>query len=322
MASLLPSDVAIPTPIADTITAMITEKSGFLASAASGADLDAGAQMGGNFYTRGRYNEDTTADEVIDGSASTPGNVGSHADISPILRRKRARGIVDGTEAAMGQMLSGGTPDQQVIDQAAAYWARRIDAAMVSCLTAWFDASGCLYSTHLHSVCESGKVIPLSFSALVDGSTKVGDNLSELAAMVTHSKTWGNILKAEAARCTYVPMGGVMVPFYDGKRVILSDNVPTSGSGSSKKYLTILLRPGALFLAVQKAMREIVEINATVPETRITQTLHFAVGGTGIKWNVTDTNPTNTTLATANKWAKATSVDKAIGIVAVESNAN
>ena len=69
-------------------------------------------------------------------------------------------------------------------------------------------------------------------------------------------------------------------------------------------------------------MREIVEINATVPEVRITQTLHFACVAHGMKWNVTTVNPANTDLATATNWAKATSVDKEIGIVALETNAS
>lgn len=323
MASLLPSDVVLPAPVADTITAFIASKSGFLSSAAAGADLDAGAQLGGHFFSKGRWKEDTAADEVIDGSASTPGNVGSTADIAPVLRRKRVRAIVDGVDAAMGALLSQ-SPSDEVMAQAGAYWARRIDETFVQTLTGLFDASaGVLRTTHRKSVAvTTGTPVAATFNYMVDAGTLLGDNFSDLAIAVMHSKIWADLRKEVGAKATYVAIGNVMVPFYDGLRVVLSDNVPTSGSSTFKKYTTILLRPGALYLAVQQAMREIVEINATVPETRITQTLHFAAAAHGIKWNVTTTNPANTDLATATNWAKATAVDKEIGIVALETNAS
>lgn len=324
MASLLPANVVLPTPVADTITAFIAQKSGFLASAAAGANFDSGAQMGGAFFTLSRFNEDTTADEVIDGSASTPGSVGTFGDVAPILRRKRVRGIVDGTEAAMGGALLSQNPSDEVMMQAGAYWARRIDEAFVQTLTGLFDSSaGVLRTTHRKAVGNaSGTVVPASYNYMVDAGTLLGDNFADLAIAVMHSKVWGDLRKEVGAKATYVAIGNQMVPFYDGLRVVLSDNVPTSGSGTFKKYTTILLRPGALYLAVQQAMKEIVEINATIPEVRITQTCHFACVAHGIKWNVPTANPANTDLATATNWAKASSVDKEIGIVALETNAS
>lgn len=323
MASLLPSDQVLPSPVADAIAAIITSRSAFTSSAAAGADLDAGAKMGGNFYSRGRWNLDSTASEKIDGSASTPGKVNDYADIAPICRRKRVRGIVDGVEAAMGGMLSV-NPTQAILDQTGTYWAKEIDNSLVSALKAFFDASsGPLLPTHCNAIATtSGAVKVATFADLVDTATLLGDNLTDLAVMVCHAKVWANLRKEAGAKVTYNPIGNAMVPYYDGLRVLLSDSVPTSGSSTYKKYWTILLRPGALFVAVQQAMREIVEINATVPETRITQTLHYAPGATGMKWNVTDANPADTLIDDYGSWAKATAVDKEIGMVALISNAS
>lgn len=322
MASLLPSDVQLPLPVANTITSLITFKSAFIASAAAGTDLDAGAQMGGNYFTRGRYNFDSVAAEVIDGSASTPGHVGSYGDIAPILRRKRVRGTVDGTEAAMGNMLSI-NPSQELMNQSATYWAKQIDDVFVAMLTSFFDNStGALKDTHRSAIgVASGSAVPISFNSSVDAGTLLGDNFTDLAVLVVHSKVWANLCKEVGAKATYIAIGSTMVPFYDGKRVVISDQVPTTSTGAFEKYTSIMLRPGALFVAVQQAMREIIEINATVPEVRIAQTLHFATGATGMKY-VGAANPANTVVDDAGSWQKATAVDKEIGIVALVTNAN
>lgn len=322
MASLLPSNVAVPAPIADAIAAYITQKSAFTASAAAGANFNSGAQMGGDFFALSRWNEDTTAAEKIDGSASTPGNVANYKDVAPVLRRKRVRGIVDGVDAVLGQQISV-NPTEAVLSQAAAYWAREIDNSFVQTLTGLFDSSaGVLRSTHRSAVgVASGTAVPASFSAIVDACTLLGDNFNDLAILICHSKVWANLQKETGSKANWIPIGNDLVPYYAGLRVILSDFVPTSGSGTFKKYTSIMLRPSALYLAVQQEMREIVEINATVPEVRLTQTMHWAALAHGIKWNVATTNPADSDLYTATNWAKATSVDKEIGIVALETNA-
>jgi hypothetical protein len=309
--------------VADTIAALITSKSAFMASAAAGADLDAGAKLGGDFYSKGSWKEDTAADEVIDGSASTPGNVGSYAAIAPVLRRKRVRAVVDGVEAAMGSMLSV-APTAELMNQAATYWAKRVDNVFISEITALFDASaGVLRTTHkLAKAATSGSVVKADFSSLIDAGNLLGDNSFDLSIGIVHSKVMGDLRKEAAQKANYVMFGGRPAMVIDGMIYLQSDDVPTSGSGTYKKYTSIMLRPGALWLAVQQQMREIVEINATVPETRITQTLHFACAIQGIKFTHTSAALTNAQLATATYWDKAAPVDKAIGIVALETNAS
>lgn len=323
MASLLPADVILPVPVADTVSALIVSKSAFMQSAASGADLNAGAMLGGNYYSKSNWKEDTTASEVIDGSASTPGNVGSYASIAPVLRRKRVRGIVDGVEAAMGSLLSQ-SPSDEVMAQAATYWAKQIDLVFISELTGCYMSGGCLATTHkLSKAATSGAIVPASFSLLIDTGVLLGDNSFDLSIGIAHSKVLADLRKEAGAKANYMVFGDRPAMVVDGIIYLADDDVPTSGSGTYKKYTTILVRPGALWLAVQQNMREIVEINATVPETRITQTMHFACAIQGIKYVHTSTNVTNATLAgTAAYWEKAAPVDKQIGVVALETNAS
>lgn len=323
MSSLLPSDVILPVPVADTITALITSKSAFMASAASGADLDAGARLGGDFYSKANWKEDTTADEIIDGSSSTPGNVGAYAAIAPVLRRKRVRAVVDGVEAAMGSMLSV-APTQELMNQAATYWAKRIDNVFISELTALFDASsGVLRTTHkLSKGVTSGSIVKADFASLIDAGNLLGDNSFDLSIGIVHSKVMGDLRKEAAQKANYVMFGGRPAMVIDGMIYLQDDDVPTSGSGTYKKYTSIMLRPGALWLALQQQMREIVEIDAKVPETVITQTMHFACAIQGIKFVHTSAALTNAQLATASYWQKSAPVDKQIGVVALETNAS
>lgn len=321
MASLLPSNVAVPAPIADTLMAMITQRSAFTASAAAAANLDAGARLGGTTFQLGRWKEDTTAAEVIDGSASTPGNVGSYADIGPILRRKRPRGIVDGVDAVLGELVSV-SPSQAILAQAADYWAQQIDNSFVQSLTAMFDSSsGALRTTHRSSVAvASGTPVPLSYGNIVDAATLVGDNSTDLKIVIAHAKQVANLKKEAGAKPVNKLLGDRAILEINDMIILTSDFVPTSGSGTFKKYTAVMIRPGALYLAIQQAMREIVEINATVPEVRITQTLHWAPLVRGMAYGGA-ANPSDVTLATPGSWAKATSVDKEIGVVALETNA-
>ena len=325
MASLLPTDVPISAPIEEWLPAMLTERSAFVATGAAGFDSTRTTEMGGNFITVPRITQDVTADEKVDGSSSTPSNVGAVADVVPIVIRKRVRAFTHAAQNVLGT-LNGAKLGDAIVSQTADYWARRLDAAMVSVLTGLFDgSSGCLRTTHRTSIAAgSGTAVGASYGALVDAATKLGDNFDEIEIIVAHSKVVAELMKARAAKSdfdAFQTFGANRYRVYDGKILVPWDSVPTSGSGTFQKYTTLLVRRGALYFAWQTRLREIIQENAYIPEYVYTQVGSFAPAARGTKWAVTDVNPTNAVLADPTHWEKSGAPDKEIGVVALETNA-
>lgn len=327
MASLLPTGVPVPVPVGDALAALITNNSAFAMIGAANPSAQASANMGGDFVTAPRWNQDTTASEKVDGSSSTPGSVGAYGEVFPIARRKRVRGIVSTVPDVLGLANANGA-EQALMDQTAAYWAQQIDNAYLYMLTGLLDASaGVLRSTHKLTVGNTAApLVTASYAGIIKAATgKLGDQFASLKFGIAHSLQIADLMAEAAAKNianSTGTLGSFAVAQIGGLTLLPHDNVPTSGSGTYKKYSMILVRPGALWYAWQKALKEYVMVDAKVPETIYTQEAAFAVGVAGCKWNVATTNPVQADYETATNYAKATSVDKEIGLVCLETNAS
>lgn len=312
----------VPQHVIDTLMARITTRSAFMGSGAAGVELLTSAQVGGNFAQRNKWAEDTTRAEVIDGTASTPAIIGAHAELAPVLRRKRSRKAFDGVNAGMGLLSQ--DPNAATIEQSAAYWAAEIDYAIISVLKGVYDAAaGIMRATHRRSiaVASPGAPVSITFAQVVRAGGMLGDNVLDLANITVHGTQWSDLLLEAGSKANFIPLdGGVLVPYLNGLRVNVSDAVPVSTADPNETYTAFLTRPGAIWVQIQQDLKEFVAVKPEDPSTLITESLHFAVGLAGVKWNVTDFNPANADLETANKWAKTTSNVKDIGIIALETN--
>lgn len=320
--------LVIPQPVLDQITFRIAQQSPFIGSGV--ASLTNDAQGGGNFYQRRVRDEDSTRANVIDGNTvHTPTILGAEKDISPILRRVRPRLVVDGEKAAEGRLSA--NPAEDLIAQSATFWQREIDEALLACVVAAFDDSdGALKDSHRSVIATASPAyVPLSYGAVVKAAKKAGDSIGAYNAIVLHSDVWADLQSENAAKANFLPLGGnPPVPYLGTLRVIISDGVPTSGSGAATAYTSILLRPGALYCAVQQALREHVAPEPFLPGLKFSESMHFAVGLEGLKWNQTTSNPTNAVLDTPTFWDKTAATPtfdtdkRQIGVVAVVSNAS
>ncbi len=319
------SGLPVPQNVIDTLVSRITQRSAFMGAGAAGVELlSPGQGFGGNFAQRNKWAEDTTRAEVIDGNASTPTIIGATAELAPVLRRKRVRKAFDGVSAAMGLLSQ--DPNAASIEQSATYWATEIDLAVISVLKGIFDAAaGVCRTTHRRSIATASPTAPaaISYAQIVRAGGMLGDNVLDLANITVHGVQWSDLLLEAGAKANFIPLdGGVLVPYINGLRVNVSDNVPVDSSDPNDTYTAFLTRPGAIWIQIQQDMKEFVAVKPEDPSTVITESLHFAVGLTGVKWNVTTINPDNTGLATATNYAKTGSNVKEIGIIALETNAS
>ena len=77
---------------------------------------------------------------------------------------------------------------------------------------------------------------------------------------------------------------------------------------------------------VQQPVKEFLAPVPSIPGYDLTESMHFAVGASGITFG-TDVAPTNTTLALPAKWTKTAAsptseTDKQIGVIVLETNAS
>jgi hypothetical protein len=127
----------------------------------------------------------------------------------------------------------------------------------------------------------------------------------------------GNGGSATASGGTIAPAyagGNDTVPTYCGLRVIVSDDVSTTGSGSSTEYSTYFFTAGAVASGEQAGLTTETDRDILAKSDAMAIDLHYTYHPVGSKWAVTTTNPTRTQLATVANWSKVYET-KNIGIV-------
>lgn len=320
----------IPQVIQDIQFRLMTSKSAFFANGLFA--LDPGSAAGGD-YARRRYSaEDAAHDVTIDGSAQSPGYVGAVADVSPIMRRMRYRRILAQTAEAEGSLGSVNDPESRVLAQSASFWAAEWDTAAIATINGVFGSGGCLNATHtLDKAASSGTIVTLAYSHLIDAMALLGDRGSEAVAIVTHSKCAADLMKEAGAKTSFIPISGTRMydsGLYAGSlKVLVSDALPTSGSGTFKSFTSIVLCAGALWFSPQTALAEVRAPRPEVPALDITEHWAAAIGVTGTKYTGSSVPPSNADLATAEDWALTVSPAtpasaKSHGMVAITTNAS
>jgi hypothetical protein len=311
-------DIIKPVAISRQFTALLFDHLVFTSSGAATADFDALAQEGGDTITIKRFNEDTTADEVNDGTTSVAGLVGSISDVGVVLHRKRVRGVDDVVKAALGTGDSDAV-NAEIAKTQAYYWTKMSEKAMVNVFTGLFDdTAGILKDTHRWI----GNT-PASYNGVVDAMALLGDNMNDLSIMIASSRAWVNLTKEVGAKANYIPITGPdgkieAFPFYEGRRVLLTDQIPKTTIGGVDYWPIILARPASLAFAYQRNLSLAYQMNALVPTEILTSKIDFVAHVRGTKWtgSIPTGGPANTDLATATNWTKSESVQfKRIGIV-------
>ena len=160
----------------------------------------------------------------------------------------------------------------------------------------------------------------------------LGDQGDKLTAVCMHSKVYydlverkmvdyvlasdGNGGSATASGGTIAPAygGDGTVPTYCGLRVIVSDDVSTTGSGASTEYSTYFFTQGAVASGEQAGLTTETDRDILAKSDAMAVDLHYCYHPVGSKWAVTTVNPTRTQLGTVANWSKVYET-KNIGIV-------
>ena len=166
----------------------------------------------------------------------------------------------------------------------------------------------------------------------------LGDQGDKLTAVAMHSKVFYDLVERNAIDRIYdntgapdtAATGGSTVRAFDGPtavntfmglNVIVSDDVPTTGSGSSTEYSTFFFTQGAVVTGEQAPIRTQTDRDILALEEAMAVDLHYIYHPVGLKYAVSTVNPNRTVLETVGSWSKVYET-KNIGIVRATNVSN
>jgi len=236
----------------------------------------------------------------------------------------------------LAEVISGDDPMQAIVDLVAEYWARQDEGLLVSCLKGMFGAAsmaGNLLAIHSESVAGTSSSTRLNGATFVDACAKLGDRADRLTAVAMHSATEAALRKLDLIDFIPDSEGKAMLRTFQGRRVVVDDNLPTrAGSTDGTVYTSYLFGQGAF--AKGSAMldtplqgghgTEGVELwrAGLDSDTDLINRRRFILHPRGVKFtsaSVAGDSPTNTELETQSNWVRVWE-NKNVRIVAVTHN--
>ena len=331
---VLRSDLIIPEIFTPYVIEQTTQRDSFLASGVVAPMAELNATEGGDFVNVPFFSANLTGDfEVLsDSSSLTPSKITTDKQVGVILHRGRAFESRD-----LAALASGADPMAAIGQKIGAYIANQRQKDLLACLDGVFgsinanDSNSAFFGLTIDS--ESGDTpTGLSPKHVAKARSILGDQGDKLTAVCMHSKVYydlverkmvdyvlasdGNGGSATASGGTIAPAygGDGTVPTYCGLRVIVSDDVSTTGSGASTEYSTYFFTQGAVASGEQAGLTTETDRDILAKSDAMAVDLHYCYHPVGAKWAVTTVNPTRTQLGTVANWSKVYET-KNIGIV-------
>ena len=337
----LRSDIIIPEVFTPYVIEQTTQRDAFLASGVVQPLAELNATEGGDFINVPFWKANLSGDfEVLtDSSSLTPGKIQADKQVGVILHRGRAFESRD-----LAALAAGSDPMAAIGAKIADYIANQSQKDLLSCLGGVFGTLGTTSSSAaffpLAIDGESGDTpTVLSPRHVAEAKSLLGDQGDKLTAIAMHSKVYYDLVERKAidyvattdARGTTTTQSGgslvaayggsVDVPTYCGLRVIVSDDVQTSGSGASTEYATYFFTQGAIASGEQMAMQTETDRDILAKSDAMSIDLHYVYHPVGAKWAVTTANPTRAQLETVGNWSKVYET-KNLGIVRATNTSN
>lgn len=198
--------------------------------------------------------EDLTGESepVIEGENLTIDGIGSNADVAAIIRRAKGWSATD-----LSAALAGKDPMQAIASLVAGFWARDMQKELVAVLKGIFGtipagteettATTRLASNILDISTGTGNAAKWSGAAFIDAEQKLGDAKTLLTGVCMHSAVEAALKKQNLIE-TVQPSNDVSFGVYQGKRVIVDDGCPFTGTGANMVFSTYLFGQGAIAL--------------------------------------------------------------------------
>ena len=320
----LRSDLIIPEVFSPYVIEESTRSDAFLQSGVVQpmAELNTSGDGSGDFVSVPFYKANLSGDfEVLTDSTSlTPGKIEADRQIGVLLRRGRAFEARD-----LAALASGSDPIGAIGQKMARYVNHQKQKDLVSCLSGVFgslnnnSSSSAFFGLSLDS--ESGdSPTSLTPGHVARAKNLLGDQGDKLAAVVMHSATYYELVERRAVDFVAAAdttagatasggslegaFGNPTVPVFMGMRVVVSDDVQTTGSGASTEYAVYFMTQGAVGGSEVTALRTETDRDILSLSDALAISLGYCYHPIGAKWGVTTVNPTRAQLETVGNWSQ------------------
>lgn len=289
------ADVIVPEVFNPYVVEKTTELSALYQSGivASSDELNSLALSGGRLINMPFWNDLDGDDEVLsDINALDVERITSGQDIAALLMRGKAWSVND-----LAKALSGDDPMQVIGQLVAGYWARRMQAAILSILEGVFAAPSMapnVYNTDVR----------IDSDNMILASQCLGDAKSKLTGYLMHSAVEADLARQDLIDFAKDSTGSIEIPTYFGKPVIVDDGCPVANG----VYTTYIFGQGAIGYGEGAApvptetMRDALSGDDILINRR-----HFILHPRGVRWldqAVADRSPTNAELANPANWLR------------------
>lgn len=251
MAGTTLADVIVPQLFTPYVIQKTMEKSNLITSGiiVNNAEFDSLASQASPLVNMPFFEDLTGESEpVVEGMDLNAEGIGSNQDVAAIIRRAKMWSATD-----LSAALAGKDPMEAIASLVAGFWARDMQKELVAILKGVFgsyvdtDTITPLASNILDISGEAGDAAKWSGSAFIDAEQLLGDNKTALTGVMMHSATEAALKKQNLIE-TVQPSNDVAFGLYQGKRVIVDDGCPVTGTGSDQVFSTFLFGQGAIAL--------------------------------------------------------------------------
>lgn len=225
-------------------------------------------------------------------------------DMAAVFARGKAWGVNNFAAA-----LSGSDPAAAIRDLVAGFWARDMDTTGFYMLEGVFASSGMASNVHDISA-EAGDAARVNGSSFIDATQKLGDAKARVSVIIMHSAVEAAFAKLPG-QIDYVRLSDAepRVPFLQGKRVVITDQMPVTGSGTDRIFTTYMFAPGALGYADgngSKVTKVATAQDELADEEYLINRRHFVLHPRGVRFIGTTTaaGPTDEVLRDGASWQR------------------
>ena len=208
-------------------------------------EFDALASGGGREVKMPFWKDLTATRQLLNDAASlTVNKIYADQDIARIQNDAQVWSVNH-----LAEVISGDDPMQAIVDLVGGYWARTDETLIISSLKGLFAAAsmaGNLLAIHSETVAGTSVSTRLNGATFVDACAKLGDCSDRLTAVAMHSGTEAALRKLDLIDFIPDSEGKAMLRTFQGRRVVVDDNLPTrAGTTDGTVYTTYLFGPGA-----------------------------------------------------------------------------
>lgn len=337
------SDVWIPQIQDPYIIEATTVRSSFFTSGVIRPLAALNAEEGGDIVYVPNWKADLVggaAERLTDTTSLTPRKIQADRQQAPVLHRGVAYESRD-----LAELAAGSDPLAAISDKIADYVANERQRDVLAMVSGIFGAlgssnSGAALAGLTVDASGSGET-DLSPRQVIKAQSLFGEDGGKLAAMCIHPNVYADlqyrgmvdyVTAADAGvTASTIAAGSITglnafggsvaqayleraarVPFFAGVRIIVSDDMPTSGAGASTKYAVYFFQEGAIGSGAQQALRTETDRDILAKSSALSVDWHDVFHPLGLRWGGS-ANPATSDLSTAGNWTRVFEL-KNIGI--------